>query len=528
MKRSIRNIIFAGALLLPVLSFAQGSAEADVLLVKTKPGVTGSLLDATIGATLKRDLGFGGWRAVRISRSVSMATAERYYKSNPGVVAVERSYKHELLRDVNDPRKNQLYWIPIIKANQAWALTTGSPNVVVAIVDTGVDYNHEDLKSKIVPGGKDISDGDDDPMDTGGHGTHCAGIAAAATNNNIGVASIGYNVRILPVKVFPQSSDDTVAAGIKYAADQGAKVISLSLGRFGTSALMQEAVNYATAKGSLCVAAAGNNGLDVTDISFVPSNLDNVLNVASTNSSDVRSGFSNYSATKVDIAAPGEGIMSTFPGTYGYASGTSMACPMVAGLAALVKSYAPTATPKELTDVLKLTADKMPFVESGRINAYRAVDYFTITTPISSSLVSKGVHQGTATSGSGAFLNVRSVLIPGYGQAAAFTATHRLPVNPLSQLRDVNVSTTFTPVATGTAQLFLWNYRTSKHELVLSGPASKGSLVLSSGTLPAQYIQTGTRNVGIVVRIVIPNVRASSFVFNANTLTGLFKYRLNP
>ena len=533
------NTTRLGSLLLTVsvASFAHASLathEDGVILVKMKPGYSSSVVDAPIGATIKRQLAAGNWHSVQLPKGVSLERGLAYYRASAGVEAAEINFKNELFKTVNDPKANQQWWIPVVKAPQAWDLTTGSASVTVAICDTGVDYNHEDLKSKIAPGGYDVSDKDSDPMDYQGHGTHCAGIAAAATNNGIGVAGMGYNVRILPVKVFPNSFDDVVAEGITYATDHGAKVVSLSLGRLAdSSAILQDAVNYATSKGVVVVAAAGNNGIDVTTTGFVPSNLDNVFNVAATNSADQRASFSNYSRTRVAVAAPGEDIFSTlWPGAYASESGTSMACPMVAGLVGLVRSYAPSATGKEVVNAIMKTADNVgPFVKSGRINAYKAVDFFTISKPLPATLVSKDVFQGSKVAGGAAYMTLLSEGIRNLGQVAGVTSVYKMPAQPIAQLRTSEIVAKFSPVPSATVQLFLWNFATNKYDLMSSVPGTTGSVSYSPGIIPTSYYDQKTHQFGLVVRSLVPNRVGNSsaqYKFTVNSLTATFGYRQNP
>ena len=247
------------------------------------------------------------------------------------------------------------------------ALPTTAPGI--AIVDSGVDYTHPDITATKVIKGPDYFDGDMDPMDVYGHGTHVAGIAAALTSNNLGVAGVSGKSKILAIRVGNSSIPAFAgAAGITYAADNtSVKVINCSWGGTWDNPFVRDAVNYAmVTKGKLVVAAAGN---DDTAVQNFPASLPNVLSVGATNlvqSGCVKADFSNYAAPTdgVDIAAPGVGIYSTTPvagstlcePSYDYLDGTSMASPLVAGAAALVWGKWPTMTAAQVAELLTTSA----------------------------------------------------------------------------------------------------------------------------------------------------------------------------
>jgi subtilisin family serine protease len=319
-----------------------------------------------------------------------------------------------VLKTPNDPDVGSLYGLTRLDAPSAWEFTTGSHNVVVAVVDTGVNYNHPDLSANIltnsgeIPGngldddangyvddylGYDFAAGDGDPNDEFSHGSHCAGIIGGVGDNGIGVVGINWSVGILPVRVLDADGIGTeggVASGILYAASRGAHVISLSLGGSGASATIDSAISYAAAHGSLVVAAAGNSASDNDADPFFPagSTLDNVIAVAATDSSDGLAYFSNYGLTSVDVAAPGVSILSTVLGTsYSFYSGTSMATPYVSGLAALVKAANPGLGYADLRSLIFSTVDPQPdlqgkIVTGGRVNANAAVAMSVGATPV--------------------------------------------------------------------------------------------------------------------------------------------------
>ncbi|MGC8946471.1 MAG: S8 family peptidase [Anaerolineae bacterium] len=267
-----------------------------------------------------------------------------------------------------------------IWAPEAWALSRGG-GVLIAVLDTGTDYNHPDLAGKVRTDiDRDFINNDSDALDDHGHGTHVSGIAAAATNNNQGVAGLGWEATILPLKVMNAQGEGSTAElvpAIYYAADQGAKVINMSLGGAGSCPEdLQAAVDYAYSRGVLLVAAAGNNGTNQT---VFPANCTHVLGVAATNSYDTRASFSNY-GDHVSVAAPGTSIYSTLRGSgYGYMQGTSMATPFVAGLAALVYARFPTYTPDQVASAILDNAQDLgstgwdAYYGCGRIDAFKAL-----------------------------------------------------------------------------------------------------------------------------------------------------------
>ena len=295
-----------------------------------------------------------------------------------------------------------------IDALKAWAKTQGSNNVVVAVLDSGVDYNHVDLRINIwtrpdnVPeyvddelGAVDDIHGFDvdmdlgDPMDDNGHGTHCAGVIGAEADNGEGIAGINWHVRIMPLKFLGRGGYGTTKAAIEainYAIDRkkhgvNVRVISASWGSTQRSKALEDVIRAAGDAGILFVAAAGNNGTDNDKRPHYPSNYDlpNVISVAALDRNDEMASFSNYGIKTVHIAAPGKDIVSTWLGDqYRGASGTSMATPQVSGVAALVIAAYPNITVAKLRERLLKSVDKIDSLDGkiasgGRLNAAKAV-----------------------------------------------------------------------------------------------------------------------------------------------------------
>lgn len=351
--------------------------------------------------------------------------AKDFYRMSD-VEYAEPEVIHEILFIPNDQLYTQQYALQNVKAPQAWDITKGDPNVVIGIVDTGVDWTHSDLASNIwINPGEDANhDGrftqadlnskdddangfiddiigidfagqtssgggtyyDYDPQPTGSgnpHGTHVAGIAAASGNNSIGICGVAYQCKILPVKCGTEDGSTGIVRGydgIVYAANMGAKIINCSWGGGPYLRSEEEQIEYAVSKGALVVAAAGNANTD--DFSS-PASYPIVFSVANVNQNDQRDWSSSY-GTWVDVAAPGVSVLSTVPGNNyqsGGWTGTSMSSPCVAGVAALVKSKFPNYTPLQVAEQVRVTSDNIDaknpnFIKKlgfGRVNASRAL-----------------------------------------------------------------------------------------------------------------------------------------------------------
>lgn len=304
----------------------------------------------------------------------------------------------------NDPKRTEQYYLATIKAYEAWDLVggKGDTNIVIGIVDTGVDIDHEDLMDNIkynyadpIDGidndndgftdnfrGWDVANNDNNPnVDNHNHGIYVAGIAAATTDNEIGISGTGFKSKFLPVKII--NADNIITSGyegIVYAAEHGCKIINCSWGSTSGHSYGQDIINYATFnRGALVVGAGGNNN---NNVPFYPASYENVLNVAGTNIDDFKWGNSSYGYT-IDISAPGQNIYST-DNNSGYIQtwgGTSFAAPIVAGAAAIVASFFPNYSPLQIAEKLRITTDCIdalnPGYENllgkGRLNLYNAL-----------------------------------------------------------------------------------------------------------------------------------------------------------
>lgn len=379
--------------------------KAGEILVKLKEGVstlsaervlqqyTATLVDSLYGSEVEL------WQ---VPEGSELETVEQL-NDDPNIEYAEPNYRIYALDIVpDDPSFGRQWAHPIIHSPAAWGITTGSTAMTIAILDSGIDPEHPDLWSKILAG-YDFVEDDNTPTDENGHGTHVAGIAAAATNNGVGVAGMDWNARIMPVRVLDRvgggyTSD--LVAGIDWAYQHGAKVLNLSLGGPFESPAMQDAINRAHAAGTLVVAAMGNKS---SNTPVYPAALANVLAVAATGPTDDRAYYSNY-GSHCDVAAPGgamsglhdpSGIYSTMPTydvymteehgystNYDYVQGTSQAAPYVSGLAALLWALEPDLTPDQVQNTIETSAvDKGapgwdPYYGHGRIDALAALGVY--------------------------------------------------------------------------------------------------------------------------------------------------------
>ncbi len=331
------------------------------------------------------------------------------------IIYAEPSYIYKTSFVPNDPGYVNQNYLNKVMASQAWDVIKNTANVIIGIVDSGSDLQHEDLIGNTyintndpVNGVDDDGDGyidnfygwdfvgnsastmipDNNPdvtSDTTDHGVHVSGIASAVSNNNKGVASIAYNAKLMIIKTGADNNGRAIYKGyegIKYAADHGATVINCSWGGAGGGQFGQDIIDYAVAKGCLVIAAAGNDDSDVPDY---PAFYKGVLAVASVSSNDIKSSFSNF-GNHIVISAPGNNIYNTLnESKYGFKSGTSMAAPLVASAAALVKAKYPNYTGQQIGEVLRTTADPIDVLNAnfegklgkGRLNVLNALTQIT-------------------------------------------------------------------------------------------------------------------------------------------------------
>lgn len=377
--------------------------------------------------TAAPDYGLGRIYEVSFSAAIDVLDVCERLRDIEGVEYAEPVYIRHTSAVPNDPRYGEQYALELVEASRAWDVTQGDSTVRIAIIDAGVDWTHQDLASKIWMnpneiGGNNIDDDgsgkiddvrgwdfvgnisaaqalqnqfreDNDPGiatdltagDGRYHGTHCAGVAGAATNNDTGMAGMGNRSMLIPIKCGSDQIPGSIYRGyeaIAYAAKLGADVISCSWGGGAPSAAEADVIAQATAMGSLVVAASGNDALDNDNFGHYPSSYPNVLSVNASDQNDKPAVFSNYGITTT-VFAPGVAILSTVGGDR-YSSewsGTSMATPLVSGIAALVKSMHPSWTPLQVLHQIRSTVDNVVASDSterpayyGRVNALRALE----------------------------------------------------------------------------------------------------------------------------------------------------------
>ncbi|HMP42360.1 MAG TPA: S8 family serine peptidase, partial [Roseiflexaceae bacterium] len=372
--------LLAGELVVRLIPSLQLTPTAQVI------GSSGGALAAALRrAASAAALPIGGnTYRIRTTDQAAPAILAAQLNATPGVIFAEPNVMRRQLRIPNDELLAEQWALPAIAAFDAWEITTGAA-IPIAVLDTGVSPTHLDLKEKLLPG-YDFFNRDDDPRDDDGHGTFTAGLAAAAGDNGIGIAGVCWGCTIIPVKVLDRrgrGDDATIAAGIRWAADQGARVISMSLGGPEDTRVIREAVDYAVARGAVIVAASGNSRAEGNLPSY-PAAYPNVLAVAAVGPADQPATFST-SGGFIDLAAPGVAIFSTLwsrtqGDLYGAANGTSAASPQVAGAAGLVLTQRPDLSPDQLADVIRMGADDIGATGRddetgfGRLNIRRALD----------------------------------------------------------------------------------------------------------------------------------------------------------
>jgi len=340
----------------------QPPSDPGTIIVRFRPGVSDSTSRAAVakqGLRVLRPVGPNGDVLVA-TRGKSPVEAVAKLRADRRVETADPNYERKAAVVPNDPgfvNGDQPY-LNNLGMPSAWGLNRGS-NLTVAIVDTGVDLDHPEFTGRILPG-RDFVNDDFVADDDNGHGTMVAGITAAGTDNSIGVAGTAWTARVLPVKVLNEAgggTDADVVDGITWAVGQGAKVINLSLGGYGSTSVLRDAVSYALSRDVVVVAAAGN---DSTNEPFYPASYPGVISVTATDHNGGFTSFSNYGRW-TSVAAPGTDIVSTAPVPgpvegYRRGSGTSFSAPIVTGVAVLLRSANPTWTQTQVGDQLRRTA----------------------------------------------------------------------------------------------------------------------------------------------------------------------------
>ena len=372
MHRTARRLAIAAALAV-ALSMALGAPTAFAadrepgrILVKFQDGRDAPARvfgqgDALVGQL--RD----GTAVVRLRGGLSLDLALVLYRLLPGIEYAEPDYLATAdLAPPNDPSFGSQWALERIRATAGWtrypAAYTPTGGTTIAVLDTGAQPDHPDLDQHLLAGANCLSGtcSGGNWSDDNGHGTHVSGIAAAETQNGVGVAGVAFTSSILPVKVLDRQgtgSYSAIAAGIDWAVARGARILNLSLSGSSFSSTLCNAVSRAVSSGAVVVAAAGNSG---SSAARYPAACAGAVGVAATTSDDVYASYSNYGSATVFVSAPGSSVLSTGLGsTYVTMSGTSMASPHVAGLVALLLGQAPGRTPAQVKTILATTSDKI-------------------------------------------------------------------------------------------------------------------------------------------------------------------------
>ncbi|HEY2415839.1 MAG TPA: S8 family serine peptidase, partial [Pirellulaceae bacterium] len=412
----------SAAALATTSSNAVADYEPSDILVRFRTDLAAAAADGMPLATTSESLPLvTGLTELHLASGVSVDDALATYRARPDVLYAEPNYRIHTDAIPNDTQFGQLWGLnntgqssgtadDDIDAAEAWNISTGSSTIVVGVIDSGVDYTHPDLAANIwtnpgeIPGNGIDDDGDgfiDDvhgynfvanngnPMDDLGHGTHVSGTIGAIGNNGVGVAGVNWNVQIMAIKFLDSSgsgTDSAAIAAINYAALMHSRGVNIKLtsnswGGGGFSQALQDAIAATQQQGMLFIAAAGNSNFNTDTTPNYPSGypLDNIISVAASDRNDAKASFSNYGATTVDLTAPGVDVLSTTPNnTYSVYSGTSMATPHVAGVAALAWSVAPNATYQQIRNAILAGVDPnnafrvggpTPVATGGRLNA---------------------------------------------------------------------------------------------------------------------------------------------------------------
>lgn len=361
---------------------AKGISKITVLVKLKNTGIKAQTFSAKYQTNVKKIIPNINVMVMEIPANQRSADFIKTLSSDKDVLFAEPDIKVELDEiEFNDPQFKDQYALKKVEAQKAWDINQGSSDVVIAIVDTGVDLEHPDLKGKLLTGYNAIAPGTD-PKDDSRHGTHVAGIASAIGNNSVGISGIAPKCKILPVKVLGNGSGSiaTIADGLIWVANNGADVVNMSLGTYTEEKTLGEAVKYALSKNVVCIATMGNDNIERRRF---PAGFTGMIAVGSTDENDKKSTFSNF-GNWITVSAPGTNILSTLPtymspSGYGRLSGTSMAAPLVTGLAALVRSQSKNLSPENISKLLKSSADDLGdsgfdnIYGAGRVNAFKAL-----------------------------------------------------------------------------------------------------------------------------------------------------------
>ncbi len=355
-RLTLFGLLFLSVLVATIPVTPLQAAHTTDLIVKVASPQTLTTVTRAIRAQRSEPLG-GQTYLIRLPAGMPSELALAHIRSLNGVIYAVPDYERTVSRISNDPLRDQQWALGTIAAYDAWDITTGGP-VVIAVIDTGVDANHPELAGRVL-GGFNAITGSANSGDDNGHGTAVAGIIAASGDNGEGIAGLCWGCVILPIKACLSNGrcrDSSVISAIRWATDNGARIINLSLGGASPSPALQEVVRYANERGVLIVAASGNERAE-GNLPNYPAAYAETLAVGATGYNDEVTGFSN-TGNFIDLVAPGIDIATTIPGNgYALATGTSFASPFVSGAAALIMTLRPDLSSSDVRCVLAISAD---------------------------------------------------------------------------------------------------------------------------------------------------------------------------
>ncbi len=523
-------------------AFAQNQiAPEGELLVKMRSNSISPILRMALGATVEPAIPQLGVVKLKFSKR-NNRQAMQMLRQDSGVVYSEPNYRRYWSFTPNDPRLGEQYGIPQVNAPQAWDIFKGNSNMIIGVLDSGLNITHEDIVDRIFLTRNTELDNNDmsDPV---GHGTHCMGIAAGTSNNGKGIASVAFNPKLIGVKLGNSPGADASAKGLVFAADNGAKIISMSYGRGVKSQVEADAAAYAWGKGALLLVAAGNDDSNSdADIGY-PALLPNVVIVGATDASGGKASFSNF-GPRVQIAAPGDEILSMGTSSnsdYVKMSGTSMACPFAASVAGLVWGRNPSLKNTDVRDILFSTARPLPWVTKGLIDANAAVAKAKplpnfvadpITTKVSTA---GGLNQGTQTTGFGtpeeaanatklndtAYYGIRSRMLNKVGMVAGVETSIQLS-QPLTSIQTARIELSATAPSPATAMVFAFSNTAGAYQMIGQFPnrGVEQNLEFSLNPLTMGQYFNAANEIRLLIRWVAPQrVNQAPYEVKINRLT---------
>lgn len=395
-------------------------------VVQLKPASTSAMsvrsLAKSLNAEIKRTIPNTDIVVLKLADNGDVKSATAHILENSSVLYAEPNYVYRINKLPNDPELGKLWGLintgqadsskavgvagVDIGAEKAWDIQTGNKDLVVAVIDTGIDYTHKDLQGNVwtneieangKPGvdddgngfvddihGYDFVNRDGDPLDDHGHGSHCSGTIGAKGDDNAGIVGVAWNVKVMGVKFLSKDGSgslDAAVESINYATKMGVKIMSNSWGGGGYSEILKNAIQAASDKGIVFTAAAGNHSGNNDENPSYPAsyNVPNVISVAAVDNKGSLAYFSCFGKTSVHVAAPGVNVFSSIPGGYDSWSGTSMATPHVTGVVALLLSQEPTLTPEEVKTRLVRTSKPLAGLK-GKTASNGLVDAFLALT----------------------------------------------------------------------------------------------------------------------------------------------------